>query len=196
MPIQFDRRYISPEPLEPVVKLSQTWRNYVCHVALDAGIPLVTPMVRRYIVRVHTEYYVEASERDAEARRSLFDAFFDVSVDVYLRALKEGYPESQAREITHVTASWIFGNHGWGELVEYPPSERDAYHTRYSGFFERHGMAPDAPLGEFSPEDGLPDAPETPDRTGDLPMASPGLTDGVYVDADEDELRLPNEGDG
>ncbi|QKY21191.1 hypothetical protein B4589_012700 [Halolamina sp. CBA1230] len=173
------------------MRLHQSWRNYAAQVLLELDIPLVTDWVRSWLVDLHTDFFVEHSERDAEARRPLFEALFDATIDVYREALREGYPEAQAREITHIQGSWTFIQQGWGELVEFPPEEADAYYERYEDFFDRHGCSPENPLGEFAPPSGLPDTPETPGRlNGDYPFAVPNLTDGVYVVDEKTEVRL------
>ena len=173
------------------MRLVQSWRNYLAQVVLEADLPVVTPFFRRRLVGTHTDFFVEASERDSEARREHFDALFDAAIDVYLRALREGYPESQAREITHVQATWDFLNYGWGELAEFPADERATYRERYADFYDRHGCSPDDPLGEFVPEGGLPEAPATPDRRDDdHPMAASDLADGVYVVSEDLDVRV------
>lgn len=172
------------------MRLHQTWKNFVSAVVLQRNVPFVTAWVRDWLVEVHTDFFVEHSERSGEARRPHLQALFEVALDAYLAALDEGYPEAAAREITHIQASWDFQNHGWGDLVEFPPDERDAYYERYRDFFERHGATPANPFGRFAPA-GLPDAPTTPGRMdGEYPLAQPGLTDDVYVYAEHDEQRL------
>lgn len=173
------------------MRLVQSWRNYAAQVLLEADLPLVTPLVRRRLVAIHTDFFVEQSDRDGETRRGHLRALFDATVDVYLRALAEGYPEAQAREITHIQASWDFLARGWAELAEFPADEREAYYERYADFYDRHDCSPSDPLGEFAPEGGLPSAPATPDRlNGEYPLAAPGLADGVYVVSEDVEVRL------
>jgi len=173
------------------MRLYQTPRNYVAQVVLERDIPLVSSGMRRWLVRLHADFFADASETDAEARRPHFRAFFDAAIDAYLAALSEGYPEAEAREITHVMAAWEFSNHGWGELLEFPPEERDDYYEKYENFYDAHDADPDDPLGAFSPPGGLPYAPETPDRlNGDYPFAETGLVDDIYVHAPEDEVHL------
>ena len=156
------------------MRLYQTWRNYAAQVLLERDIPLVSARVRSWLVGLHADFFAENSEQDAEARRPLFRKLFDSAIDTYLAALREGYPEAQAREITHIQGTWTFVDHGWGELLEFPPEEATVYYERYEEFFDRHGCSPEAPLGEFAPAGGLPDAPETPERrNGDYPFAEP-----------------------
>jgi hypothetical protein len=173
------------------MRLVQSWKNYLAQVLLQADLPVVTPWVRRWLVDVHTDFFVEHSETDGEARREHFRALFDTTLDVYQQALREGYPEAKAREITHIQGSWDFIAHGWGELIEFPPEERDVYYERYREFYGRHGCSPADPLGEFAPAGGLPEAPETPERlNGDYPLAEPDLEDDIYVVAEDVEVRL------
>lgn len=172
------------------MRLHQTWKNHLSAVVLSRDIPVVTARLRSWLVTVHTDFFVEHSETDGEARRRHLQALFEVALDAYRSALREGYPEAEAREITHVQATWDFQNHGWGDLVEFPPGERDTYHERYRGFFDRHDASPEDPFGDFAPA-GLPDAPATPARMdGDYPLANPSFTDDVYVYAPADERRL------
>ncbi len=173
------------------MRLHQTWRNYLTQVLLERNIPLVSSRVRTWLVDLHADFFVERSERDPAAREPHLRALFDTAIDVYLRALREGYPEAEAREITHIQASWDFQNHGWGELIEFPPEEREAYHERYREFYDRYDASPENPFGTFAPRDGLPSAPETPERLdGNYPFAAPGLTDDVYVVDEATEIRL------
>ncbi|GGL54288.1 DUF6149 family protein [Halocalculus aciditolerans] len=170
------------------MRLYQSWKNYVAQAAL--GVPVARHWTRSWLVDLHADFFVDASEVDAEARRAFFEALFDASVDAYEHALDEGYPEAEAREITHIMGTFAFTEKGWGDLVEFPPAERDAYYARYEGFFERYGVAPDDPFGDFTPPGGLPDAPETPERLdGDFPLAEPGLTDDIYVPAPNVDAR-------
>jgi len=55
-----------------------------------------------WLIDLHTDLSAEHSEQDADARRPLLHALFDATIDVYLETLQEGYPEAQAREITHI----------------------------------------------------------------------------------------------
>ena len=173
------------------MRLHQTWRNYLTQFLLERDIPIVSSRVRTWLVDLHADFFVEHSERDPAARAPHLRALFDTAIDVYLRALREGYPESEAREITHIQASWDFQNHGWGELIEFPPEEREAYYERYREFYDRYDATPENPFGTFAPPAGLPSAPETPERLdGDYPFAAPGLTDDIYVVDEATEIRL------
>lgn len=175
------------------MRIYQSWRDYLAQIVLVKEPPVLSRLLRRRLVTYHTDFYVEQSERDADARRPRFRATFEAALDAYVRATEEGYPEAQAREITHTMATWDFLNHGWGELIEFPPEEATAYYERYRGFYDRHGCSPESPFGEFAPDDGLPSTPETPDRlNGDYPLAEPGLAGEVYVLADDLDARLPD----
>lgn len=177
------------------MRLYQTWKNYAAQVVLERELPVVSSVVRDRLVDLHTEFFVEHSERDGEKRRDRLDGLFDRTLDMYVAALREGYPEAEAREITHIVAAWEFMNQGWGELLEIPPAETDDYYERYAPFFRRYGITPEEPLGEFTPSGGLPDAPETRERmNGDYPFAEAGLADDVYVHAEADERRLSRDG--
>ena len=170
------------------MRLYQTWRNYVAQFALD--VPVVRSFVRDWLVDLHVDFFTAASERDADAREARFRALFDASIDVYECALAEGYPESHAREITHIQAAFDFYEHGWAELLEFPPAECEAYYEKYRDFFERHGCTREQPFGEFAPPSGLPSAPETPARLdGDYPIAEPGHVDGIYLHTEREWLR-------
>lgn len=175
------------------MRIYQTWRDYLAQVVLVREPPVIDRLFRRWLVGLHTDFFVGASERDGSAREPHLRALFEGSLNAYVRATKEGYPEAQAREITHVLATWDFVDHGWGELIEYPPEEASEYYERYRDFYERHGCSPGNPLGEFEPPGGLPDAPETPDRlNGDYPLAEPGLADDVYIMTEDLGVRVPD----
>lgn len=170
------------------MRLYQSWKNYVAQLALD--VPVASTWMRSWLVDLHTNFFVEASAQDGADRRAFFDELFDASIDAYQHALDEGYPEAEAREITHIMGTFAFCEKGWGELVEFPPEERDAYRERYAGFFDRYGVTLDDPFGDFTPPGGFPDAPATPDRLdGDYPLAEPGLTDDIYVPAPDLDVR-------
>jgi hypothetical protein len=111
-------------------------------------------------------------------------------MDTYLTALKEGLSEAEARELTHIQSNFDFYNHGWTEMMEFPSDELEPHYDRYREFFQRHGISIDAPLGEFRPEDGLADAPSTPEHLDDPehPHAVGGFADDVYVETGDGEL--------
>lgn len=173
------------------MRLHQTWKNYLAQFLVERRIPVLSRVAIDRLVALHVDFFAERSRGDGEGRRPHLRALFDAAIAVYRRALAEGFPEAEAREITHIQASWDFQNHGWGELIEFPPQEREAYFERYRDFYERHDCSPDDPLGAFAPAGGLPAAPETPERmSGDYPLAVPGLTDDIYLDAERPEARL------
>lgn len=149
-------------------------------------LPVVGVLVRWWLVRLHVRVFVRRSESvDAEARREHLRAFFDASMDAYLTAIREGYPEVEARELTSTMAALDFHAHGWAELLMIPPEEIPKHVERHRDFFDRHDIDESRPLGVFTPPGGLPDAPETPERLedGEFPRAEGGWADDVYVDA-------------
>jgi hypothetical protein len=175
------------------MRLSQTGRDYLAQVVMVREVPIFAPLVRRRLLRLHVDAYLEYAERDADARERRLRALFDALFDAYVRASEEGYAEIQAREITHVLGNWDFIREGWGESLEFPPSEARAYYRRYQDFCDRHGCSPEAPLGAFAPDNGLPPAPTTPERLdGEYPLSEPGLADEAYVVADNLDARLPD----
>lgn len=175
------------------MRILQTWRDYAAQVVLLSDLPVVPTYVRGKLVDLHTERYLEFSERDAAEREPRLRAVFASAVDAYVRASKEGYPEIQAREITHIMGNWEFIRQGWGELIEFPPRERETYYDRYSGFYDRHGCRPASPFGEFLPPGGFPPAPSTPGRlNGEYPLSEPGLGNEVYAIAEDLDVRLPD----
>jgi hypothetical protein len=80
---------------------------------------------------------------------------------------------------------------GWTEMMEFPPEELEANVNRYEGFFDEHGVSLDDPLGDFGPEEGLPDAEPTPEkrRDPDTPYAEEGFADATYVVDEEGRLE-------
>ncbi|MFB6136763.1 MAG: DUF6149 family protein [Halobacteriaceae archaeon] len=166
------------------MKLRQTARHVAARRALEA--PVVGDVVHDRLVDLHVRIFAERAPEDArEARRPHLEALFDGTVDAYLAALQEGFSEAEAREVTHVMANVDFHRHGWTEMLEFPPEEVDEHLARYADFFEEHGVSVDDPLGDFEPEDGLPDAPATPERLegeASAPNAEGGYADDVYVE--------------
>jgi hypothetical protein len=164
------------------MKLRQNARHIASRAALE--VPFVGSAVRGWLVDLHVDVFLDrAPEPRREERREHLDAFFEDSMDMYLAALRERHTEAEAREITHVVANFDFYNHGWTEMMEFPPAELDDHYGRHADFFERHGVTMDDPLGEFAPDGGLPDAPATPAKL-DPEHAEPGYADDVYVDRD------------
>ena len=155
------------------MKIRQNVRHWAAKQALT--IPVVGEYVSDRLVNLHTSVFLDrAVEGRADERRDYLDALFEATIDTYVDALDEGYTEAQAREITHIQANFAFYNHG----------------DRYAGFFDTYGIAIDDPLGEFSPEEGLPSAPSTPERLEEPehPYAEGGFADDVYVETADGEL--------
>jgi len=171
------------------MKIRQNVRHWAAKQALT--IPVVGEYVSDRLVNLHTSVFLDrAVEGRADERRDYLDALFEATIDTYVDALDEGYTEAQAREITHIQANFAFYNHGWTEMMEFPSDELDAHYDRYAGFFDTYGIAIDDPLGEFSPEEGLPSAPSTPERLEEPehPYAEGGFADDVYVETADGEL--------
>jgi hypothetical protein len=174
----------------PGVKIKQTVTHFAAKQALE--LPGAGAVVRGKLVDLHTDYFLdEADESDREARREHLEAFFDASLDVYLAALDAGYPEAEAREITHVIANFDFYTYGWYEMMEFPPGEIEAHMERYAGFFAEHDISVESPLGEFAPEDGLPDAPEG--EGGEAINAEGGFEDDTYVEDADGNVKPADE---
>jgi hypothetical protein len=182
------------------MKIRQTVRHIAAKKALET--PVLGDRVHDRLVDLHTSVFLDmADEVRAEERRDRLDALFDATVDAYLAALQEGHTEAEAREITHVMANFDFYNHGWTEMMEFPADEVEEHYERHRGYFERHGITIDDPLGEFA-DVALPDAPATPEKLEDPehPHAEGGFADDVYVEDDEGRLSagdadLPEDGD-
>jgi hypothetical protein len=167
------------------MKLRQNVRHFAARTALE--MPVVGDAVHDRLVSLHTDVFLDrAAEEHREARREHLAGFFDGSMAMYLAALNEGYTEAEAREITHVVANFDFYRHGWTEMMEFPTDEIEAHYDRYAEFFRAHDVGVDAPLGEFAPAGGLPEAPATPDNleAPDHPHAEGGFADDVYVAED------------
>lgn len=86
-------------------------------------------------------------------------------MDAYRTAIREGYPEVEARELTSSIAALDFHAQGWAGPVMIPPGEIPEHVERHRDFFDRHDIDESHPLGVFTPPGGLPDAPETPRTT-------------------------------
>jgi hypothetical protein len=171
------------------MKIQQNIRHWGARAAL--GTPVVGRVVNDKLVDLHTGVFLDrADEAHREDRRAHLDDFFDATMDTYLRALREGYPEAEAREITHIQANFDFYNHGWTEMMEFPADELDEHHDRYETFFAEYGITIEDPLGEFRPTGGVADASSTPERL-DAPVhphAEGGFADDVYVETDEGDV--------
>ncbi|QCC52079.1 DUF6149 family protein [Halapricum salinum] len=171
------------------MKIRQNVRHWAAKQALT--MPVVGQRVNDKLVDLHTGVFLDkADEGHEDERREYLDGFFDATMDTYVAALQEGFPEAEAREITHIQANFAFYNHGWTEMMEFPSDELDDHYERYGEFFEAHGITIDYPLGEFHPEDGLPSAPSTPEKLEEPehPYAEGGFADDVYVETGDGEL--------
>ncbi|WP_135363636.1 DUF6149 family protein [Halosimplex halophilum] len=171
------------------MKIRQNVRHFAAKQALT--LPVVGEKVNDRLVGMHTDIFAEkADEGRREERRDHLDDFFDATMDTYVAALEDGFPEAEAREITHVQANFDFYNHGWTEMMEFPSDELGDHYDRYREFFERYDISIDDPLGEFRPADGIADAPSTPEKLDDPehPYAEGGFADDVYVETPDGDL--------
>ncbi|MFB6078928.1 MAG: DUF6149 family protein, partial [Halarchaeum sp.] len=165
------------------MKIRQNVTHFAARTALE--LPVVGDAVHEKLVDIHVSVFGGWADPEyRDERVPHLEAFFDASTEMYLQALREGYDEATAREITHIVGTFDFHRHGWAEMMEFPPDEIDAHYERHREFFERHGVTPEDPLGEFAPEDGLPEATATPERLddGEFPHAEGGFADDVYVE--------------
>jgi hypothetical protein len=171
------------------MKIRQNVRHWTAKRALTT--PGVGSFVRSKLVDLHTRVFLEkADEARREERRDHLDDFFDATMDTYVAALRAGYPEAEAREITHVQANFDFHNRGWTEMMEFPTDEVRAHYDRYREFYESHDITVEDPLGEFRPADGVAEAPATPERRDAAqPNAEGGYADDVYVEGEEEVRR-------
>jgi hypothetical protein len=171
------------------MKIRQNVRHWAAKQALT--MPIIGETVNDKLVDLHTGVFLDRADEDAdrEARRPHLEAFFDCTMDTYVAALRAGYPEAEAREITHVQANFDFFNHGWTEMIEVPAAEIEDHYERYRDFFETHGITIEDPLGEFRIRE-VPDAPATPGKLDrpEHPHAEGGFADDVYVEDADGEL--------
>jgi len=171
------------------MKIRQNVRHWASKKALT--MPVVGEKTNDWLVNLHTTVFLDKANPDrAEERRAHLDDFFDATMDTYVAALEEGYPEAEAREITHIQANFDFYNHGWTEMMEFPADELEEHYERYREFFRRHGIRIDGPLGRFRPDSGIAEAPSTPEKLDDPehPHAEGGFADDVYVETDDGEI--------
>ena len=171
------------------MKIRQNIRHWASKKALT--MPVVGEKTNDWLVSLHTRVFLDKSdERYVEERRAHLEDFFDATMDTYVAALEEGFPEAEAREITHIQANFDFYNHGWTEMMEFPVDEVEAHYERYETFFERHGISIDDPLGEFRPAEGIREVPSTPEKLDDPehPHAEGGFADDVYVETEDGEV--------
>jgi hypothetical protein len=170
------------------MKIKQNVRHFAAKQALT--LPVVGPRVRERLVDLHVDVFGEkAADGHRAEREAHMEAFFDNTFDTYVAALEAGYPEAEAREITHVQANFDFYNHGWTEMMEFPVEELGEHRERYADFFDEHGITVDDPLGEFT-RVPVPDAPSTPERIEEPihPYAEGGFADDVYVETPDGDV--------
>ncbi|WP_207587004.1 DUF6149 family protein [Halomontanus rarus] len=170
------------------MKIRQNARHFASRKALET--PVVRSVAVSGLVRLHTKIFLGKADPDhADARKDHLDAFFECTMDTYLEALRAGYSEAEAREITHVQANFDFYNHGWTEMMEFPGDELEDHYERYEEFFTTWGITIDDPLGEFRNRE-IPEAPSTPEKleNPDHPHAEGGFADDVYVENEDGEL--------
>ena len=168
------------------MKIRQNIRHWAAKKALTT--PVIGDVANDKLVGLHTSIFLnKADEERREERRAHLDDFFDATMDTYVAALEAGFPEAEAREITHVQANFDFFNHGWTEMMEIPGEELEDHYRRYEEFFTTHGITIDEPLGEFRPVEGITAAPETPAKleTAEYENAIAGFADDVYVETEE-----------
>ncbi|OYR56095.1 DUF6149 family protein, partial [Halorubrum halodurans] len=178
------------------MKIRQNIRHWAAKKALTT--PVVGDVANDKLVDLHTSIFLnKADEERREERRDHLDDFFDATMDAYVAALEAGFPEAEAREITHVQANFDFFNHGWTEMMEIPGDELEEHYRRYETFFSDHGITIDDPLGGFRPAAGIADAPETPERleTAEYENALAGFADDVYVETDDGETVVGGDTD-
>ena len=171
------------------MKIRQNVRHWAAKQALTA--PVVSGYVNDKLVDIHTSVFSDrAEEAHREERKAHLDDFFDATMDTYVAALEDGYPEAEAREITHAQANFDFYNHGWTEMMEFPADEVETHYERYAEFFRRYDITIDDPLGQFRPPEGIAEAPSTPEKLDDPehPHAEGGFADDVYVETGDGEL--------
>ena len=171
------------------MKIRQNVRHWAAKKALTA--PVIGEQVNDWLVDMHTDIFLDKADADRrEERRAHLDGFFDATMDTYVTALDSGFSEAEAREITHVQANFDFYNHGWTEMMEFPGDELTDHFDRYADFFDRWGITIAEPLGEFEPEDGIPEAPSTPEKleNPEHPHAEGGFADDVYVETADGDL--------
>ena len=176
------------------MKIRQNVRHWAAKKALTA--PVIGDIANDKLVDLHTGIFLDkADETRREERREHLDEFFDATMDTYVAALRAGFTEAQAREITHVQANFDFFVHGWTEMMEIPGDELEAHYRRYEEFFVKHGITIDDPLGEFRPPEGIAEAPETPEKLEqpEYENAIAGFADDVYVETADGETLV---GDG
>jgi hypothetical protein len=172
------------------MKIRQNLRHWAAKKALTT--PVIGPRVNDRLVDMHTDIFLgKTDESNHDARRAHLDDFFDATMDTYVAALQGGYPEAEAREITHIQANFDFFTHGWTEMMEIPADELEDHYRRYEEFFAEYDITIDDPLGEFAPATGVTAAPTTLENLegAEYENAIEGFADDVYVETPEGLLK-------
>jgi hypothetical protein len=167
------------------MKIRQNVKHFAAKQALT--MPVVGKKTHDRLVDLHVDIFADrADEEHREEREAHLEGFFDCTMDTYLAALEAGFPEAEAREITHLQANFDFYNHGWTEMMEFPADEIEEHYERYADFFEEHGITIDDPLGEFRHRE-VPKAQPTLEKLDDPehPHAEGGFADDVYVETED-----------
>jgi hypothetical protein len=167
------------------MKLRQNVRHFAAKQALT--MPVIGEKTHEKLVDLHVGIFRDrAEEGRREEREAHLEGFFDCTMGTYLAALEEGFPEAEAREITHLQANFDFYNHGWTEMMEFPADEIEEHYERYAAFFESYDITIDDPLGEFRTRE-VPSASSTPEKLDDPdhPHAEGGFADDVYVETED-----------
>ncbi|WP_410766673.1 DUF6149 family protein [Haloferax sp. DFSO60] len=164
------------------MKLRQNIRHFAAKKALT--MPVIGDIATEKLVDLHVRIFGERADPDHRAEREPhMEAFFDCTFDTYVAALESGFPEAEAREITHIQSNFDFYNHGWTEMMEFPVEELETHYERYEAFFSRYNIDIANPLGDFETID-IPDAPATMEKLDDPehPHAEGGFADDAYVE--------------
>lgn len=167
------------------MKIHQNAKHFAFRRTLE--LPYVGEKAHDKLVDMHVDIFGGRADpgRQDEREAHLY-GFFDGTIDMYLAALQAGYSEANAREMTHIVANFDFYNHAWTEMMEFPPAELEEHYRRYEDFFSSHDIEIEDPLGEFVPDDGVPEAPATPEKLEgeEFENAVGGYADDVYVESD------------
>jgi hypothetical protein len=172
------------------MKLRQNIRHFAAKKALT--MPVIGDIATEKLVDLHVRIFGERADPDHRAAREPhMEAFFDCTFDTYVAALESGFPEAEAREITHIQSNFDFYNHGWTEMMEFPVDELEAHYERYEEFFSRYNIDIANPLGDFETID-IPEAPATLEKLDDPdhPHAEGGFADDAYVEDASGNLNV------
>ncbi|EMA44019.1 DUF6149 family protein [Halococcus saccharolyticus] len=173
------------------MKINQNVRHFAAKQALTT--PGVASVVNYGLVKLHTRVFLgKADPAHAAEREDHLDGLFEATTDTYTAALKAGFTEAEAREITHIQGNFDFYNHGWTEMMEIPADEIEAHYDRYRDFFSHYDITIADPLGSFAPRGGIPEAPSTPEKLDEPehPHAKGGFADDVYVEGPDGEVLI------